>query len=260
MDVAVSGLPGGNVYIGTAGWTVPTRQSTAFDGPGSHLERYARRLNAVEVNSCFYRHHQPATYERWAASVPSDFRFSVKLPRALTHEGGLHAGGQSLARFADEVAALGPKLGAVLVQLPPSLAFDPAEADVFFDTLTRRLPAPLVCEPRHPSWADGQVMRLLERFGIARVAADPARFVEHALPGGARRISYVRAHGAPRMYYSEYDAAGMAALGRIVEAARGESSIVWCIFDNTGLGYAIGNALEMARTQNLRADGGGGVY
>ena len=41
-----------------------------------HLERYARRLSAAEINSSFYRPHQRKTYERWAASVPDDFRFA----------------------------------------------------------------------------------------------------------------------------------------------------------------------------------------
>ena len=243
MDASV--IREANLYVGTAGWSLPARQSAAFEGSGSHLERYARRLNAVEINSCFYRHHRRATYERWAASVPADFRFSVKLPRAFTHEGRLHAEPETLTRFADEVSALGAKLGAVLVQLPPSLTFDPTDADVFFDALGSQLGAPVVCEPRHQSWAGERASTLLERFGVARVAADPARFVEDALPAGARRISYFRAHGAPRIYYSEYDAAQMMALRRIVEAARRESPVVWCIFDNTALGYGAGNALEM---------------
>ncbi len=58
----------------------------AFPVHGSHLERYAAALNAVEINSSFYRPHRLATYERWAASVPEEFQFAVKIPKAITHE------------------------------------------------------------------------------------------------------------------------------------------------------------------------------
>ncbi|WP_408901606.1 DUF72 domain-containing protein, partial [Pararoseomonas indoligenes] len=74
------------VQIGTAGWSIPKQHAGEFDADGSHLERYARRLPAVEINSSFYRPHRPATYERWAASTPESFRFSAKVPRTITHD------------------------------------------------------------------------------------------------------------------------------------------------------------------------------
>ena len=96
---------------------------------GSHLERYGAILNAVEINSSFYRPHRTATYERWAASVPEDFRFAVKVPKAITHERRLKDVGDLLDRFLSEVSGLGPKLGPLLVQLPPSLSFQAGIAD-----------------------------------------------------------------------------------------------------------------------------------
>ena len=60
--------------IGTAGWSIPRQHAAAFPAGGSHLERYAQRFNAVEINSSFYRPHRRATYERWAASVPTASR------------------------------------------------------------------------------------------------------------------------------------------------------------------------------------------
>ena len=74
------------IRIGTAGWTVPKAVAHAFPGEGGHLARYAGRLDAVEINSSFYRPHRPATYARWAECVPKDFRFAVKVPRLVTHE------------------------------------------------------------------------------------------------------------------------------------------------------------------------------
>ncbi|HWP34406.1 MAG TPA: DUF72 domain-containing protein, partial [Thermodesulfobacteriota bacterium] len=61
----------GAVLVGCAGWAIPRAAAGAFPGPGSHLERYARVLPAVEINSSFYRSHRPRTYARWAASVPA---------------------------------------------------------------------------------------------------------------------------------------------------------------------------------------------
>src|SRR5581483_5485928 len=103
--------------IGTAGWAVTERPVAAE--AGSHLERYARKLNAVEINSSFHRPHRTSTYARWAAATPADFRFAVKLPKAMTHERNLKDCGALLDRFMAEVAGLGEKLGVLLVQLPP---------------------------------------------------------------------------------------------------------------------------------------------
>src|ERR1700710_2534323 len=112
------------LWIGTAGWGVPSRYAGELPSGGSHLARYATRLNAVEINSSFYRPHQRKTYERWAASVPLDFRFAVKLPRAITHDARLAEADAALEVFHTQVSGLGRKLGPLLVQLPPSLVFD----------------------------------------------------------------------------------------------------------------------------------------
>ena len=75
--------------IGTAGWTISREAAAFFPGDGRHLERYARVLRCAEINSSIHRSHRVEVYERWAAQTPGDFRFSVKLPRAITHEGRL---------------------------------------------------------------------------------------------------------------------------------------------------------------------------
>ena len=89
-------LPSARVRIGTAGWSIPKEHSAPFPVQGSHLERYGAVFNAVEINSPFYRPHRTATYERWAASVPEDFRFAVKIPKAITHECRLKDAGERL--------------------------------------------------------------------------------------------------------------------------------------------------------------------
>jgi uncharacterized protein YecE (DUF72 family) len=240
----------GRIRIGCAGWSILSRHRALFDAEGSHLARYASRFDAVEINSSFYRSHADTTYARWAAQVPADFRFSVKLPKAVTHEAGLRRCGPQLTRFADEVGGLGRRLGGVLVQLPPSLAFNARVADTFFATLRRRFVCAIACEPRHSSWFLPGVDALWRRYDVSRVAADPARVPEAARPGGAGRWTYFRWHGSPRMYYDAYDEPRLQALAAEVLATTRARRSGWVIFDNTAGGHAIADA---ARLQDLLA-------
>ena len=242
------------VRVGCAGWSIPSRDAASFGSGASHLQRYATRFDVVEVNSSFYRPHAAGTYARWAAAVPVRFRFSVKLPKAITHDARLQHCGALLDRFAGEVAGLGGKLGCLLVQLPPSLAFDARVANTFFTMLRRRLEVAVACEPRHASWFDPAVSALWQRHAIARVAADPARLPEAALPAGHGPLSYWRLHGSPRMYYDTYDEARLRGMAMNMRAANGH--VVWCIFDNTAAGHALPNALRLQQltstTQSTR--------
>lgn len=239
--MAASGMP----KIGCAGWSIPSRYAAHF-GPGdSALARYATRFEVAEINSSFYRPHQRTTYARWAATVPSEFRFSVKLPRTISHDSGLVGVGPLLDRFLDEVGGLGRTLGALLLQLPPSLALDTRRAGSFFRALRRRTPVPVVCEPRHASWFTAQAEALLQRHAISRAAVDPARVAAAALPGGAQGWRYWRWHGSPRMYYSDYTDAALANLAAHVVQHPGQAQAPWVIFDNTAHGFAIANALRL---------------
>lgn len=234
--------------IGTAGWSIPKALGDQVPGDGTHLERYASRLPIAEINSSFYRPHRPSTYERWAASVPPDFRFSIKAPKAVTHQHKLIDCSELLATFAGEIASLGDRLGPVLVQLPPSLAFDPAVASVFFDAAVRLLGAPIACEPRHASWFEDDADILLRDLGIARVAADPAICAAAAKPGGWLGLAYFRLHGSPSIYRSPYDRAALERQHRLIIEAHERGARCWTIFDNTASGAALANALELSIT------------
>jgi uncharacterized protein YecE (DUF72 family) len=233
------------LHIGTAGWSVPSRYAAEMPQGGTHLERYARRLNAAEINSSFYRPHQRKTYERWARSVPAGFRFSVKVPKAVTHEQRLSDCGALLDRFVTEVTGLGDKLGVLLVQLPPKLKFEKRVADRFFRNLRQRFDVPVACEPRHASWFTAGIDDWLAERRIARVAADPAPVAGAGEPGGWNGLAYYRWHGSPRIYYSDYDDAALAALRKRLDAQRNQGVPTWCILDNTALGAALGNALAL---------------
>ena len=240
------------ILVGTAGWSLPRAAAASFPGPGSHLERYARVLNCTEINSSFHRQHTSRVYARWAASTPDQFRFSVKVPRAVTHERRLRGVGPALDLFLAEVAGLGSKLSVLLVQLPPSLEFEAPTARRFFRALRKRHSGGVVCEPRHVSWTSGAADALLRDHAIGRVIADPPRLA--AAPGSLRATTdapdpgavpvYYRLHGWPRTYWSRYPLDRIAAWAdetRPLAAVRD----VWCTFDNTASGAAAQNALEL---------------
>jgi len=230
-----------DVSIGTAGWSLPAAHASVFPAEGSQLQRYAAVLNAVEINSSFYRPHRPQTYERWAASTPAGFRFAVKCPKSITHEARLDG---ALARFAGEAGALGDKWAVLLVQLPPSLRLDARVAARFFDGVRAVFSGAVVCEPRHASWFTPEAEQLLRDHEVARVAADPARWPGADTPGGHPAIAYFRWHGSPRAYWSDYDDAWLAAKARVL-ATLPKRVQRWCIFDNTASGAALGNALQL---------------
>lgn len=230
------------IYVGSAGWNIPRPHKARFPASGSQLERYAARLNAAEINTSFYRSHSAAIYERWARAVPPEFRFSVKAPKTITHERALMRAREPLERFLEEAAGLGRRLGALLVQLPPSHAFDSRRVGRFFELVRARHDGAVVCEPRHATWAAAAADRLLDRFRIARVAADPPRAAGLGEPGGWDGVIYCRWHGSPRPYFSPY---GPEQLQRLAIALRKARVPAWCIFDNTGSGSAAANALDL---------------
>src|SRR3569832_704005 len=179
--------------------------------------------------------------------------FAVKLPRSITHEGRLRHARAPLYSFLDEVAGLGEKLGPLLVQLPPSLAFEARVARAFFALLRKRHAGPVVCEPRHASWFGAAAEEVLSRFHIGRVAADPACVSAAARPGGwlgetrdgAGATVYYRLRGSPRMYWSIYPTERIAEWATALHALPA-STDAWCIFDNTAAGGALQNALALA--------------
>lgn len=231
------------LFVGTAGWAIPRAASARCDSEGTHLERYARVFRCTEINSSFHRPHAAATYARWAAATPPDFRFAVKVPKEITHVLKLRRSRAPLERFLEESAGLGVKRGPLLVQLPPSLAFEARVIGRFFTLLRSLYAGPVVCEPRHPSWFE-KADALLASNHVARVAADPPRVPIGREPGGWPGFAYYRLHGSPRTYWSAYD---QQALDVIAAAMTGRSGESWCIFDNTASGAALENAWSLQR-------------
>lgn len=140
------------------------------------LRFYAERLPAVEVNNTFYRLPKASVLAAWASQVPESFRFALKASRRITHLKRLRDAADETAYFLETASALGPRLGALLFQLPPYLKLDLERLDAFLALLPEGTRAAF--EFRHASWDDPAVHARLRERGFAWVIAD----VEDAPP------------------------------------------------------------------------------
>jgi uncharacterized protein YecE (DUF72 family) len=231
------------IIVATAGWSIPRACARRVEGEGTHLQRYAHVFRGAEIDTSFYKDHSAVTYAHWAKQTPRNFRFAVKLPRLITHDQRLRSARRPLEDFLANVTALRGRLGPLIVQLPPSLSFEAPVARRFFALLREHHTGAVACEPRHCTWFEAHAQSLLERYGIARVAADPAVVPAAAAPGGWPGLAYFRLHGSPRKYWSIYTPDQVATWARQITALPRRTSI-WCVFDNTAGGGAIGNALQ----------------
>ena len=161
------------LLAGTSGWSYE-----AWKGPfypedlasRDMLRFYGERLPAVEVNNTFYRMPKAAVLASWASQVPESFRFALKASQRITHLKRLKDAGDETAYFLETAGMLGPRLGALLFQLPPNLKLDLERFDVFLALLPEGTRAAF--EFRHPSWADEAVHARLRARGFAWVIAD----------------------------------------------------------------------------------------
>lgn len=237
-------------FIGCAGWGLSSANKSFFPLAGNHLERYSAVLPCVEINTSFYRLHRPETYARWRDSVPDAFQFSVKLLRTITHYKRLQGCEADLQQFLESVGPLHSKWGCLLVQLPPSLSYVDTHARQFFTLLRELVDVDIVCEPRHPTWFQEDVLAWLAGLDIAYVEADPVvkgcEVPVEARPVGARlKTRYIRLHGSPHIYHSSYSENFLARIAEQLDADRASGRRGWCIFDNTASGAAIENALTL---------------
>lgn len=232
------------VFIGTAGWAQRKEQAHLFVTEGSHLERYASLYNCVEINSAFYRDHMGKSYKRWADSVPNGFLFSVKLSKVYTHEHKLKLVDDHLQKVLGDIAELGPKLGVLLVQLPPSLKFDMATCEKFFSKVISWFPAGVVVEARNTTWSNENTLRALKDLNVSLVHADPDLL---SLPNRYRQnINYLRLHGTPQIYKSSYTSTFLnQTYSNLLDLQSKKTLQNWVVFDNTTYGYATENALEL---------------
>lgn len=161
------------IRAGTSGWSYAAWKGRFYppDLPARRmLAAYAARLDTVEGNATFYRLPRPATLADWREQVPEGFRFALKAPQRITHAARLSGADDALGAFLRAAAELGPKLGPVLFQLPPTLRQDLPRLREFLPLLPRG--GRYAFEFREPSWFDDRTLAALADAGVALCTAD----------------------------------------------------------------------------------------
>lgn len=234
------------IYIGTSGWSYAHWEGVIYPHglpPRERLTYYLGHFGTAELNASYYRWPGERTFAGWRRRLPPGFRLSVKAPGLLTHRRRLYSPEAWVERLARAMSQLGARAGVVLVQLPPTMAYDHARLDYFLGCLPPGLR--VACEFRHPSWQREEVFALLERSGAAYCVMSGA-----GLPCVLRATApfvYLRLHGPSHDWlyagsYSDDDLRWWAA--RIGEWA-GQGREVWAYFNNDGEGNAVRNAMAL---------------
>ena len=233
-----------DVWIGTSGYVYRHWRKGVFYPNGlparEELGYYAAHFRTVELNNPFYRLPTVEMFRRWRESTPPDFQFAVKASRYITHVKRLSNVADELALFLERADHLGPKLGPVLFQLPPTQQLDLARLDEFLDLLP--LSRRWVIEFRHSTWHRTEVYRRLTDRGVALCipvggGLDPDRVT-------TAPFTYLRMHRGQESGggFTDEELKGWAGLIRAFRAAHKE---VYMYFNNDWDGYAIRDAFKL---------------
>ncbi len=243
----------GAVYLGTSGWDYPEWVGRFYPkrGVSDQLRYYTGFYPTVEVNSTFYRLPPVSVAHSWVRRTPKDFRFALKFPQTITHDRKLIGAEREVAEFAAFLEPLreAHKLSAALVQLPPSLAFEPATVRRFYESIPEGIP--VAVEPRERSWLVPESKALLKEFGYAYVVVD-----EPLLPIDltvTAPFSYVRWHGhGARIWYDyTYRPEELQAWVPRIEQLRDRTEAVYGFFNNHFRGDAAVNARTLGELLQL---------
>ena len=229
------------IHVGCSGWVYKHWRGILYpEGlPQTRwFQRYAEEFDTVEINASFYRVPKPETFDGWRNKAPQGFRYAVKVNRFITHLKKLVDVEGTLNDFVALARRLGPTLGPLLYQLPPSLKLDLERLETFLKAVPKDLSN--VFEFRNKSWYVPELYALLDKYG--------ASFCIHDMPGSQCEriavgpIAYVRFHGGEGKYWGRYSDQGLLSwTDWIVDQARAGRS-VWCYFNNDIHGHAIHDA------------------
>ena len=186
------------VLVGTSGYNYPEWRGTFYPEKFSTdkmLAYYAERFPTVEINYTFYRMPNEKLLAGWSAGTPEHFSFTLKAPRRITHDAKLQRCEDLTQAFCRTAQTLGPKLGTLLFQLPPTFKQDVPVLRDFLELLPTDIRAAF--EFRHASWHDPAVFAELRARNVALCVADSEKMstpVEsdrglRLLPAARRRLS-----------------------------------------------------------------------
>ena len=234
----------GSLHIGTSGWTYEHWLGRFYpekNGAGeSALAQYARVFRSVELNASFYRMPTERAMQSWLAETPDDFVFAAKTSRFITHRKRLNDPHIHIPIFFGRIFGLKPKLGPLLIQLPPNFALKLDRLKAFVELLPEHRYA---IEFRHESWWTEEVYALLRSHNVA--------FCLYHLAGRetpeivTADFVYVRLHGPGAAYQGSYEDAALGRWQRKIARWRREGCDVYVYFDNDEKAYAAEDALRL---------------
>lgn len=244
-----------NVFLGTSGWSYKEWEEVFYQkGEKRKLRAYSRVFKTVEIDSTFYRYPSKGMVMGWLRYSPSDFVFTAKLPKVITHDKKLGLKEdikEDLEAYLELMRPLqlGGKLACLLIQLPPKYNYNPDNLRSFFDLLD-----PLfkyAVEFRNLSWIRNETWSLLEEYNVAYVNVD-----EPLLPPDVHLtadFTYFRWHGRGERPWFDYlyDKAELDEWVPKVEEAAKNVKKVYGYFNNHFHGYAPENCLYLLEKVGL---------
>ena len=241
QDRSVSTSAEGGIHVGCSGWVYKHWRGLFYpEGlPQKRwFEHYSAEFDTVEINASFYRLPVASTFDGWRERAPPGFRYAVKANRFLTHMKKLSNIEGPLADFIGVARRLGPMLGPILYQLPPSLHKDVPRLEAFLKLLPGDVEH--VVEFRHRSWYDEEVLAALDEHGAGFATHDLKELASPRWASG--RTAYVRFHGTGGKYWGRYSDRRIAdwAAWLIDQQSNGRSA--WAYFNNDIHGHAIEDA------------------
>lgn len=234
-----------HLFIGTSGWNYAAWRRGFYGGrPARDWLRYAAtRFSGIEINATHYRLQSTKTLRHWASETPPGFRFALKAHRYLTHNRKLSEPRGPIRTERERAAALGDRLAVVLWQLPGNFRCNLERLDAWLRALHAWRRVRHAIEFRHPSWFCDDVAARLRRRGVAAVQSDAARWP--LWDAVTTDLVYVRLHGRPQTYVSNYGERALRAWARRARRWRREGRDVHVYFDNDARGAAPRNALRL---------------
>ncbi len=232
---------GAKAYIGTSGFYYEHWRGVLYpEGVAkSHwFEIYAQAFDTVEMNSTFYHLPKAATVEHWDEKSPEDFLFSFKAPRSITHYKKLRGIKEDLWRFLHLLKPLRRKIGAILIQLPPSLH---KNGELLGEFLALCPPGwRFVLEFRHESWYDEEIFEMLRHYGVAYCFHDYGR--REVPQVSTAEFVYLRLHGSDGHYRGSYDDATLREWADTIRDALAHHRPAFVYFNNDLEGNAVRDA------------------
>lgn len=241
----------GSIHIGTSGWSYKHWKERFYPKevkPPEYLSYYATQFHTVEVNTSFYHLPKEKTVQHWADTVNKSFYFCPKISRYITHIKKLNDPEDTLAPFFDIFVNIKSRLGPVLIQLPPSVAFHEEKAAKFYAALKKYSNFHFALEARHDSWFSAQSISLMREHHIAFVIADSggrwpsAEFITD-------RNVYVRFHG-PGKYDKSYSEEFLKEFAKKIITWKENKQKIWAFFNNDGTAFAVQNAHTLIALTN----------